>query len=98
MADTTMRVGGVTATMTSTGAKVSTAELDLDDADRIYVTRTDNRCYPPDRLYMVTVTTGGYKSITMEVAPERIVDVLAALSWRKPDLQIVYSPSTGPVD
>jgi hypothetical protein len=72
----------------------TTVDLDLREVKRIYVGRTDGRCEVRDRLYMVLVAFP-WASLSLEVAPERLIDVLAALTWQK-QVEIVYED--GPVD
>lgn len=72
----------------------TTVDLDLGEVKRIYVGRTDGRCDVRDRLYMVLVAFP-WDSLAIEVPPERLIDVLAALTWRK-QVEIVYEDD--PVD
>jgi outer membrane murein-binding lipoprotein Lpp len=69
-------------------------DLDLREVKRVYVGRTDGRCEVRNRLYQVVVSFP-VDFLSMEVPPERLIDVLAALTWQKP-VEIVYAED--PVD
>jgi outer membrane murein-binding lipoprotein Lpp len=85
-----------TASSSSTAQQPVTTSLDLDlrEVKRVYVGRTDVRCELRDRLYQVTVSFPG-DFLSIEVLPDRLIDVLAALTWQKP-VEIVYADD--PVD
>jgi hypothetical protein len=88
--------GSPTTTSSSSTSKPlpTSVDLDLRDVKRVYVGRTDIHCEVRDRLYMVMVKFP-WDFLSIEVAPERLIDVLAALTWQKP-VEIVYAAD--PVD
>lgn len=95
MPTTTARVGGVTATASSTRPTLAPDEFDLRRMKRIYVGKTDGRCGLGGEPYMLTLAFPS-TTLQVQVPPARLIDVLAALTWQNP-AEIVYAKD-GTVD
>jgi hypothetical protein len=76
------RVDLVPAAAPAGSAGAVALELDLEQLTRLTVGRTDGRCGDRNRLYMVTVAFAA-DDLSIEVPPDELIDVLAALTWKK---------------
>lgn len=91
----TMRVGGVTATSSSTRPTVVPDEFDLRRMKRIYVGKTDGRCGLAGEPYMLTLAFPS-TTLQVQVPPAKLIDVLASLTFQN-SVEIVYAED-GTVD
>jgi hypothetical protein len=66
----------------SAGSTGATLDLDLEGLTLLTVGRTDGRCGEGNRLYMVTAALAA-EDLSIEVPPDELIDVLAALTWKK---------------